>query len=937
MKLRLLLTIIFPALCSALGMEMRGMEQAKQFVSTAATLTGVATKSMWDLATKTEQEINLEKNTRILALTKELEIPGIKENGNVFFAALKDLGIDSDGYTYANKFVAETTQALQGTQDYNITHLLNLLSDGNTELTNKKTALFFITAFLRQPNSLEARKSLCEIFCNGCTKTALEHHNQLIGCYKKIFDYTGRNHTYFVLDYMRTIMVEAMRHSAKSRDLLRKTFVEFGDIKGPECLLEKTIATVDSEYTQAYGDEPKKNQSVALNNKRSQLYLNDIREIVSKNPSINLGNYWLSHCSSGAIQEELKRALSAWAYPDDHEKLPLELAWAHKIITHENGCYALKAMLSQEISLWKIIAQLDPKNDSELLRSIADLKERGRSWRDDDTQFILKPECVELAAQSIPNDSAILTALGDDFSAAVAKHPKASIAPTGDTKALPSKGKRKLTRHFDSKIASKAERLDELIEESNLSSGELQSYVEACEKYLEENKAKDPKEPKKHLEPNKEERRKKIHALMGKDKHVADLGFEIIDESPETPGVDEVISANLEIGTIMDDYDPYGSPKSEIPAVAATPAPGVPQVIEKKPTKKIMPPFIENASSKYLLGKWLEGTQGLGAIGYKEKFDGSYFTNAIANLREIAEDPQAAPYLKTKAEYCARDLVVNCHRIYAPSTLPRDKTIDQQNAGFIARILTEQNWKESDMAQAVLFDLIGVDGCRYYAIGNAASTNIKTLNFIQAFLTFKENSDPLAFELLKQPGISDIRSGKKQAELKQSAALKKVEASEAAAVVAEKPKVEDKVAGRVAGSAAEQNSEQTAQSFSVKSLQKHIDRLGDLKFAQELRQKIDRKLTLNNTQENKPITTAGMYQLEPEIPERKQATIGNGIHVRYSEQQKNSSWKPAIATVTVAGIGAACWWQWNTVKAFAAQHVPESVANIFARFPKASA
>jgi tetratricopeptide (TPR) repeat protein len=71
-----------------------------------------------------------------------------------------------------------------------------------------------------------------------------------------------------------------------------------------------------------------------------------------------------------------------------------------------------------------------------------------------------------------------------------------------------------------------------------------------------------------------------------------------------------------------------------------------------------------------------------------------------------------------------------------------------------------------------------------------------------------------------------------------------------------------------------------------------------------------------------------------ELPERAQATIGNGIHISY----KSTSWQPAIfKTALVAGLGAACWWQWNAVKTLTTRTIPDSLYALFARVQRGSA
>jgi hypothetical protein len=347
---------------------------------------------------------------------------------------------------------------------------------------------------------------------------------------------------------------------------------------------------------------------------------------------------------------------------------------------------------------------------------------------------------------------------------------------------------------------------------------------------------------------------------------------------------------------------------------------------QKAPEGKASTPvFIEDAASKYLIEKALQENANFADTPVAEKYDGKYFSRIIKTLRTIAEDKNA---LQERAQKCARNLALKNDALYSRSSEARNESYDDQcNARFIATLITDEDWKNSNTlsAQANLFDLIGIGGCLAFTQANVFSKNISVLNFIQSFLKFKQK-DTAVENLLKDKEYTDllikIQNGTAQDEIRKAAAKKEPIIETPATPVAP---VDSTPSKKEESLIPEHKSEASTTGFTFANQLARIKTLAKIMRQHSKDTPVTKELKY---------TADGMYCLEPDTV----AEASTESDAAEATQPHRTSWQPAIfKTALVAGLGAACWWQWNAVKTLTTRTIPDSLYALFARIQRASA
>jgi hypothetical protein len=327
MKLRLFFIIVIFALYGGFAVEMRGMEG------------GLAKSTLQTNALFSEKILNV-------------SIAENKKNATVFKTALQALEKTEDDYAYAEELFTATLNAPDN--NYLMSRILTALSDADRSLSTKKAALFFLTAFLG--TDAKTHNALTQQLSRTAGMSD-ENWKQLIACYEKILEYADGDTNYFVINSIRTTMMESIC-TKKMRPLLRKSFAQMGDVTGLKKIFDSQVALYDHQGREKGF------------RKESVYYLEDLKRAVLKNSSLQLDSNFFD-CDLIALKNSLEDALQE------------QPEWAIAILRHPQGREALKMFLKEGEEVWQLLSALNDNQPEKAIPIIADdqfIKELGDTF-----------------------------------------------------------------------------------------------------------------------------------------------------------------------------------------------------------------------------------------------------------------------------------------------------------------------------------------------------------------------------------------------------------------------------------------------------------------------------------------------------------------------------------------------------------------------------
>lgn len=298
MILGLFFAILIPAWSTIVGMEIATQE----------------VPNLQRMITKTGKEsplVRKEKGMRVGLIAGRLV--ALKKNSN--------------DYAYADRLV---NTALEGTKTIGelFVKISELDKDGAD--TDEKRALFFLAFFFKTNEHTASLDALLGL----CANTTSDECDQLIACYTKLTTLVDLE--YFVLEYLRTILTQAVRGKNAEQKRLRAVFKEKKDFAG---LHSQLGLLKDTDLLNA-----------------SKEYITDIRQAsLSNTVSYQFGRDWLHGCAEEAILAELESTIDQIQNDterNDHHE------WLSTIIITKTGKELLKKLLLKENSkIWSKIYQ----------------------------------------------------------------------------------------------------------------------------------------------------------------------------------------------------------------------------------------------------------------------------------------------------------------------------------------------------------------------------------------------------------------------------------------------------------------------------------------------------------------------------------------------------------------------------------------------------